>query len=141
MLTFSDFCTMLLPQSKEYSQLVTGRSEFYSKKDYVSPNDYFNLDTRNELKNIWRSLIQTEHAYESLRFRLSKRPHFQLREAFVYCDFDRDGVVNPSDVRNMLAEHNFFATEKELAFVMKKFDKDMDQKISFGEFMEELSYT
>jgi len=33
--------------------------------------------------------------------------------------------------------HGFFATEKELKFVMLKFDKDQDAKISWHEFQEE----
>ena len=38
----------------------------------------------------------------------------------------------------MLAEHGFFATEKELQYIMDKFDKDRDGKISISEFMDEL---
>jgi Ca2+-binding EF-hand superfamily protein len=33
-------------------------------------------------------------------------------------------MLNSEDIRNMLAEHGFFATERELTSIMKKFDKD-----------------
>ncbi len=39
----------------------------------------------------------------------------------------------------MLADHGFFATERELNSIMKKFDKDGDGKIGFAEFLEEMS--
>ena len=39
----------------------------------------------------------------------------------------------------MLADHGFFATERELISIMRKFDKDMDLKISYSEFFDELS--
>jgi len=39
----------------------------------------------------------------------------------------------------MLADHGFFATEKEMSFIMYKFDKDKDSKISFSEFVDEMS--
>ncbi len=39
----------------------------------------------------------------------------------------------------MLADHAFFATEKEMSFIMYKFDKDRDGKVVFSEFVEEMS--
>jgi Ca2+-binding EF-hand superfamily protein len=39
----------------------------------------------------------------------------------------------------MLANHGFFATERELISILNKFDKDRDQRISFSEFIDELS--
>lgn len=48
-------------------------------------------------------------------------------------------MITQSDIREMLSEHGFFATEKEINFIMFKFDKDRDQKISFSEFIEEMS--
>jgi hypothetical protein len=33
-------------------------------------------------------------------------------------------VLTAMDIRDMLSEHGFFATEKELNFLMNKFDRD-----------------
>jgi len=41
-------------------------------------------------------------------------------------------------MREMLQQHGFFATDKELKCLMDKFDKDKDGRISFTEFAEEL---
>ncbi len=62
-----------------------------------------------------------------------------MEQAFSYVDRNRDGVITGSEIRDMLAEHGFFATEKELQFIMVKFDKDRDQKIGYSEFIEEMA--
>jgi Ca2+-binding EF-hand superfamily protein len=54
-------------------------------------------------------------------------------------DRNRDGVVTSAEIRDLLADHGFFATEKEMSFIMNKFDKDKDAKISFSEFVDEMS--
>lgn len=84
-------------------------------------------------------MLHTEKANECLRARIAKRPHFSLEAAFQYIDKNQDGVITGNDIRDMLADHGFFATEKEMAFIMYKFDKDRDNKIVFSEFVEEMS--
>lgn len=62
-----------------------------------------------------------------------------MKGAFSYTDKNADGVVSSEDIRNMLADHGFFATERELVSIMKRFDRDGDQVISFSEFIEEMT--
>ena len=59
--------------------------------------------------------------------------------AFQYVDRNGDGVVTGHDIRDMLADHGFYATEKEMQFIMYKFDKDADNKVIFSEFVEEMT--
>jgi Ca2+-binding EF-hand superfamily protein len=70
---------------------------------------------------------------------VSKRPNFSLKQAFEYSDKNRDGYIGGDDVRSMMADHGFFATEKELTSIMRKFDKDEDGSISFAEFIDEMT--
>lgn len=126
------------PSSKEYASIITGRPEFFSRKD-ISPGDYFNVDTRNELRAMFKIMFHTERATECLRARIAKRPHFSLEQAFNYVDRLSDGAITGPEIRDMLAEHGFFATEKELQFILLKFDKDRDQKVSYSEFVEEMA--
>ena len=136
-LTFVEYCNAITPLSPEYAQLITGRPEFYSLKS-LDPAEYFNVDTRNELRNFWKVVLQNERASECIRARIAKRPHFNLKQAFSYCDKDSDGVVTPKDIRDMLSENGYFATEKELHLIMHKFDKDRDGKICLSEYADEL---
>jgi hypothetical protein len=124
-ITYAEFCHAVTPSSKEYSQIITGRPEFFSRKN-IPPTEYFNVDTRNEIRTMFKVMFHTERASECLRARIAKRPQFSLDQAFSYMDRNRDGLVTPDEIRDMLAEHGFFATEKELQFIMLKFDKDRD---------------
>jgi Ca2+-binding EF-hand superfamily protein len=84
-------------------------------------------------------LFHIERATECIRVRISKRSNFTIKNAFSYTDKDFDGYLSQNDVREMLSEHGFFATERELNSIMHKFDKDRDMKISFSEFIDELT--
>ena len=48
-------------------------------------------------------------------------------------------MLSTNDIREMLSEHGFFATERELGSIMNKFDKDRDQKITFSEYIDEMT--
>lgn len=88
---------------------------------------------------MFKVMFHTERASECLRARIAKRPNFSLEQAFSYVDRNRHGKISGQEVRDMLSEHGFFATEKELQFIMHKFDKDRDQKIGYSEFIEEMA--
>jgi Ca2+-binding EF-hand superfamily protein len=137
--TFAEFCKAVTPLAKEYAQLITGRPDFYSRKESIHVSEYFNLETRAEVRALFRTLLHTHRANECLRARIARRPHFSLHAAFAYLDRTQTGIVTTNDVRDMLADHGFFATEKEMQLLMNKFDKDRDLKISAGEFLEEMT--
>ncbi len=55
------------------------------------------------------------------------------------CDKDMNGIIGSDELRMVLGEHGFYATERELASLIEKYDKDRDNRISFTEFVEELT--
>ena len=61
-----------------------------------------------------------------MRLRLAKRPLFSLRNAFKYVDRDGNGAITTNDVRDTLAQHGFYVTEKEITLIMNKFDRFSD---------------
>jgi EF-hand domain pair len=77
-ISLAEFCAALTPKvGKEYSSLVQGRAEFYSKKGF-EPQDYFNPETRRVIKQLWQNLFFTERQLENLRNRIIKGPLFSL---------------------------------------------------------------
>ena len=74
-----------------------------------------------------------------MRVRIAKRPYFNLKEAFNHCDRDRDGYIYARDLRDVLAEYGFYSTERELQGLIHRLDRDGDQRISYNEFVEELT--
>ena len=76
---------------------------------------------------------------ETLRCRLKSRPFLNLRDVFESSARSRSGLILACDVRDVLAEHGFYSTERELQGLMYRLDRDGDSSISFAEFMEELT--
>jgi len=136
-LSLAEFCKAFTPVGKEYASLVEGRAEFYGKKG-MNPREFFNTDTRRYVRNLWQILLFTERQLDVVRQRLVKRPNFNARAAFKHADRDEDGAVTVSDLRETLAENAFYATDKEIALIMNKFDKFADMKITMTDFVEEL---
>ncbi len=136
-LSLAEFCKALTPAGKEYAVLVEGRAEFYSKRG-LHPRDFFNLDTRREIRHVWEALINTEKMTERLRQKLAQRPFFNFKQAFRHIDKDQNGAITTSDLRESLIQHGFYATEKEISLIMNKFDKFNDQKITMTDFIEEM---
>jgi hypothetical protein len=77
-LNFTEFSNLLLPVSKEYAALLTDRPDFYMSRG-VPPSQFFNHDTRAEIRNLWASLFKCERASEVLRVGLRSRPYFNLK--------------------------------------------------------------
>ena len=85
-------------------------------------------------------MFKIEKASECLRVRISRRTNFTVKRAFQYCDKNMDGYLTHQDLRDMLAEHGFFATERELNSILNKFAVQKDaQSITFSEFIDELT--
>ena len=55
------------------------------------------------------------------------------------CSRTRTGILYCSDLREVLAENGFYATERELQGLMYRLDRDCDNCISFQDFMDELT--
>ena len=128
----------MLPFSREYANLIKDRVEYYSRRGgHVS--QYFNSDTRFELQAFWGVMLRTERAMEALRCRLTSRPYMNLRDVFEINSKSRAGLLLACDLRDVLAEHGFYSTERELQGLMYRLDADQDSCISFDEFMQELT--
>lgn len=87
---------------------------------------------------LWRKLFMIEKGLECIRQRIQKRANFSLTEAFNYCDKTGLRALAPQDLKLTLAEHGFYATERELHCLMERFDQDRDGRISFQEFSQEI---
>ncbi len=64
---------------------------------------------------------------------------YSLRDAFVFLDKQGDGFLTQKGIRDILSDHGYYATERELMSLFSKFDKDKDGLVSFAEFVEELT--
>jgi hypothetical protein len=89
-MTMAEFSAAFLPFSKEYSSLVIDRVDYYSKRGF-NLGQYFNSETRFEMRTVWGAIFKAEKAMEQLRLSLAKRPYFNGRQAFEFCSRLRPG--------------------------------------------------
>ena len=129
-LNFSDFSRLMLPFSREYAALITDRIDYYSRRTRDGKS-FFNSDTRYDMQAFWAVHIRTERMMETLRRRLNSLPYFNIRDIFEHCTRTRNGMILPSDMREVMAENGFYATERELQGLMYRLDRDQDSLINF----------
>ena len=73
-----------------------------------------------------------------MRKRLSKRPGFNIHEAFAAVDSDRNGYITREELKQVLIEYHFYPTDHELSLLIERYDRNRDGRISYSEFSEEL---
>ena len=137
-LNFTEFSALMLPISKEYGALLTDRPDFYMSRGVPIPQ-FFNHDTRDEIRNCWAAMFKCERACEVLRASLRARPYFNIKSAFQQMDKQNLGYLGVEELREFLGENGFFATERELMGLIAKADRTGDGRISFNEFVDEFS--
>ena len=65
-LNFQEFSNVVLPVSKEYAALLTDRPDFYMSRG-IPISQFFNMGTRNEIRNMWGAIFKCERSCEMLR--------------------------------------------------------------------------
>lgn len=77
-------------------------------------------------------------AGERLRQKLSYRPHFNVSDAFDALDKDDRGYLTVEEFRKTLNRYGIYTNSNDLKSLVKRFDKDEDGRVSFGEFVHEM---
>ena len=137
-LRYSNFCSAFTPKDREFANLLLNREPYHSRHLHRR-EDYFALNTRNQLRRCFRVHFDLENEAEHLRQRLARWPSFSVHEAFKATDKHQLGWISSSQLKQLLNEHGFFPTEKELMNVMDRYDRNKDGRISYSEFVEEVA--
>lgn len=85
--------------------------------------------------------MDNEVQAESIRQRLSRRPLFNLFDAFRALDKDELGYIGIEDLKEILVDYGIFASTKDLSILVERFKggNTFDGKISYSDFVKELS--
>lgn len=86
----------------------------------------------------FRVHFSVEESAEFLRKKLSRRPGFSAHDAFSACDQDRNGFITREEFKNILKEYGFYATENEVRWLVDRYDRNNDGRISYAEFIDEI---
>jgi len=134
---YSDFCDAFTPKSAYHASMLTSRHAYYLHKHY-DKRDYFDYETRNLILRTFKVHFSVEDAAELLRKRLGRRPGFNVHEAFGAVDIDKNGYITRDEFREILKEYGFYATTEEIAWLLDRYDRNRDGRISYGEFIDEI---
>jgi len=136
-LNYIEFQDALMPKSASHATSLQLRRAHYSVLR-VPRVDYFSSYTRELLWKTLRVHFSVEASAENLRRRLLRRPGFSASDAFAAVDSDRNGFITRDEFRGILREYGFYQTETEIAWLLERYDRDRDGRISYSEFVEEI---
>ena len=84
-------------------------------------------------------IINNEIFSEELRQKLEKRPMFDAYEAFKSLDKSDSGFISLNEFRDVLQENGVYASNTDLLSLVKRYDKNQDGKVSYSDFVQELT--
>ena len=93
----------------------------------------------NLYKDLLKKNLMGEVQSEALRNNLSKRPYFSVFEAFSLLDKNEQGFITFDEIKEILIDHGIFATAIDLKGLVLRYDKNLDGKITYAEFVSEIS--
>lgn len=134
---FSDFSEMLTPKQEEYSRIMRNKSALN-----IPGLDRFKVfarDTVAVLVNAFRILFEAEVSAELQRQRINRLPGFNSYQVFNYLDKDKNGFITITEFQQTLNAFRVPVNAKDLQVVMQKFDKNCDGRVSYSEFVEEIT--
>jgi len=137
LLRYAEFCDILTPKQAEYSSVLNDRIPSYL--DSSKLHLIFSYETRRCLKNVLDMTLSNEILSEDLRQKIARRPFFNIYEAFKTLDKNDNGFVDISEFRDLLVDHGVYASSKELMNLVKRYDKNQDGKVSYYDFVQELT--
>ncbi len=136
-LFYSEFSDALMPKSASISTSLQLRRAHYSILR-APRSDYFSSYTRDLFFKTLRVHFNVEASAENLRRRLLRRPGFSATDAFTAVDSDRNGFITRDEFKRILREYGFFPSETELQWLVERYDRDGDGRVTYSEFTEEI---
>ena len=129
---FADFVELMTPKSEEYARILKSRA---------GSDRVFELskETKGILGNAWVLIVECEVVAERHRQRLARQEDFDSFSTFNALDKDHNGYITSMEFAEMLKQFSVPFNLKDLQCIMQKFDKNNDGRVSYSEFIEEMT--
>eukprot|EP00825_Cyclidium_porcatum_P034670 TRINITY_DN3643_c0_g1_i11.p1 TRINITY_DN3643_c0_g1~~TRINITY_DN3643_c0_g1_i11.p1 ORF type:complete len:379 (-),score=51.29 TRINITY_DN3643_c0_g1_i11:291-1427(-) len=137
LIRYAEFVQAILPKDTLYAKILKDRISQFDQNDQGIYN--FEFDTRYTFKQLLIKMIDGVVEADRLRSRLNQRPMFTLTDAFSAIDSLDQGFVTQYEFKQILNEYGIFVQKQELQQLMSRFDKDQDGKVSYKEFIQEMT--
>ncbi|OMJ88110.1 hypothetical protein SteCoe_10009 [Stentor coeruleus] len=134
---FSDFERMYMPRDKYFAQILK------NKKTVIVPPynrlTFFSSETIDQIIKILRLQMQSEILAENLRKNLINKKWINFYEVFEEIDKDRDGMISIGEFQDIFIQHGESPSITELEMLVERYDKDFNRRVSYCEFIEEIT--
>jgi len=137
LLRYAEFTEIFTPKQSEYSSLLSDRIPSYLDSTKLSL--IFSTETRILMRKTLEMTVSNEALSEDLRQKLNRRPLFNIYEAFKTIDKRDTGYIDAGEFRDLLIDHGIYASQKELFNLMKRYDHNQDGKVSYYDFVQEMT--
>lgn len=137
-LLFSDFCEAITPQDGYYNHALNSRKHKYINFKDVPKREYFTNDTRAAFFDVFKAHFEIEEHIEIFKKKLTRRPSFNIHDAFASVDTYKQGKLTKEDLKRMMQRNGFHPTESELNLLYPRFDRNLNGFITYQEFMDEI---
>jgi len=137
-LSFCDMCEGFIPMQEEYIKLLKSRTP-HCGEGFVDVRRVFGQQTLKQMKALYALHLENESIVEALRQKLARDPRFDTHRVFDLLDRDQDGFITIYELREIMEKYDMFITDKDLQYLINRFDKDAKEKISYIEFIQEIT--
>lgn len=116
-----------------------GHSHYCRKhaKPKQDPTQHF-FKEQGELARTLKQLVSLDRELELSKKELCFREDFDPKATFDVLDYKGKGLLTAGDLETGLKSLGLFPSKYEIFLFVKRYDKDQDGKISFGDFMESM---
>ena len=101
--------------------------------------DAFSSFTIEIIAQALRNLIDCERTAEASRKNLYNKSYINMVQVFKGIDRNRDGYICPSELRKALNATGVASRAEDTDGLIERYDKDGDGRISYSEFIQEVS--
>ena len=130
---FTEFTKIFLPYDKQYAKLMENKIE--SEGDQIISNE-----SKILLVKFFTNLILNENTIEANRQKLCNKENFSAYEEFSKIKSIYNNKADFDSLYSFMKEFNLVNNNhSQIYLVFKRFDKDSDGKISFNEFVQEIT--
>ena len=99
----------------------------------------FYPETTELFLQAWTTHLQNEIEAEQLRVITQKKNGFSVHSALDLIDSNHDGHIDKEDLRQFFVRHCLYVPDKELQALIERYDRELSGKISYNEFLSELT--
>lgn len=136
-LRYSDFERMYLPRDRYFSQIL--REKRSRDQEVYDRLRLFSLETIDQIIRILRLQLNNEIVAENLRKGVTGKKWINLYEVFETIDRDRDGMISIGEFQDIMKNYGEYPSISELEGLVERYDKDFDRKVTYSEFIEEIT--